>query len=66
MMTRFSTEELQQALRALASLTGKCEKAQEKLKEPSSQFTLMQHRVDSLRIACSLITDQLEAWESAE
>ena len=59
MHSKFTTEELTEALRAITSLTSKCEKSQEKLAKGTSQHTLLVHRINALRIASSLITHEL-------
>jgi hypothetical protein len=56
----FTKEELQEALRAIASTISKCEKVQPKLKEGTSQHTLLIRRIKALRIASALITRELE------
>jgi hypothetical protein len=59
-MSAYAKAELEEALRALRSLTGKCEKAQLKLREGTPQYTLMKNRLKAFAIAESLITDALE------
>lgn len=59
-MEDFTKEELQEALRAIASTISKCEKVQPKLKEGTSQHTLLIRRIKALRIASTLITRELE------
>ncbi|MBP9762579.1 hypothetical protein KBD34_03105 [Patescibacteria group bacterium] len=56
----FTVEELEEALRAIASIISKCEKALPKLKEGTSQHTLLIRRIKALTIAASLITQALE------
>lgn len=51
--------ELREALRAINSTIGKCEKAQLKLKEGSSQYTLTKRRLEAFYIAVSLIEKEL-------
>jgi hypothetical protein len=53
--------ELREALRAINSTIGKCEKAQAKLSEGTSQHTLMKRRLKAFYIAVSLIEKKL--WE---
>jgi hypothetical protein len=59
-MEDFIQEELNEALRAITSLTSKCEKAQDKLIKGTSQRTLLQNRIKALRISSSLISKQLD------
>ena len=59
-MEDFSREELQEALRAIHPTTSKCEKVLPKLREGTSQYTLMVRRVKALQIAAALITRELE------
>jgi hypothetical protein len=56
----FTKEDLREALRAIVSTIGKCEKIQPKLKEGTSQHTLLIRRIKALHIASSLITQALE------
>jgi hypothetical protein len=56
----FTREELEEALRAIVSTISKCEKVQPKLKQGTSQHTLLVHRIKALYIASSLITRELE------
>lgn len=58
-MERFTKEELNEALRAIASMIYKCEKVQEKPTLGVSQRTLLRNRIHALRIASSLITQAL-------
>lgn len=59
-MKDYTMEELEEALRAISSLISKCEKAQEKLVQGTSQWTLLKNRLKALRIASALITKSLE------
>ncbi len=59
-MERFTKEELNEALRAIASMIYKCEKVQEKPTLGVSQRTLLRNRIHALRIASSLITQALD------
>lgn len=62
-MEAFTKEELEEALRAISSTISKCEKVQPKLKQGTSQHTLLIRRIKALRIALSLITKELENME---
>lgn len=59
-MDSFTKEELNEALRAVTSLISKCQKAQEKLPEGTSQQTLLKNRIKALKISSALITKALE------
>jgi len=59
-MDNFTKEDLEEALRAIDSTISKCEKVQPKLKQGTSQHTLLIRRIKALRIASSLITKALE------
>lgn len=58
-MENFTKEELEEALRAISSTIGKCEKVQPKLKEGTSQHTLLARRIKALHIAAALIKREL-------
>jgi hypothetical protein len=60
-MADFTKEELEEALRAITSTVSKCEKVQPKLKQGTSQHTLLVRRIKALNIAASLITQALES-----
>ncbi len=53
----FTTEELKEADKAITSTISKCEKVLPKLKEGSSQHTLLVRRIKAFTIAVSLIRD---------
>jgi hypothetical protein len=59
-MDRYTKEDLEEALRAIDSTISKCEKVQPKLKEGTSQHTLLIRRIKALRISSSLIMRELE------
>lgn len=54
-MNKYSKQELDEAITALASTLHKCEKMQESGRLQSSQKTLNDRRVKALRIALELI-----------
>ncbi|SHE41641.1 hypothetical protein SAMN04488522_101140 [Pedobacter caeni] len=58
-MTNYTKEELQEALKAIISTNGKCEKAILKLKENSAQHTLLSRRIKAFRISIELIEREL-------
>lgn len=60
-MNQFSPEELKEALRAIESTITKCEKVQPKLKEGTSQHTLLVRRIKAFQIASTLINQALES-----
>lgn len=55
----FAKDELEEALRAITSTIGKCEKALPKLRQNTSQHTLLTRRVKALNIASVLIEREL-------
>jgi hypothetical protein len=59
-MNKFTREELEEALRAISSTISKCEKVQPKLKQGTSQHTLLVRRIKALEIASILIKRELE------
>ncbi|PTS99300.1 hypothetical protein DBR11_12640 [Pedobacter sp. HMWF019] len=59
-MSSFTIEELLEAKNSIDSTRSKCEKAILKLKENSSQHTLMVRRIKALRIALQLIERELQ------
>lgn len=58
-MDKFTKEELEEALRAIDSTISKCEKVQPKLKQGTSQHTLLIRRIKALYIASALIKREL-------
>ncbi len=59
-MDNYTKEELEEALRAIASTINKCEKVLPKLKQGTSLHTLLIRRIKALHIALTLITRELE------
>lgn len=62
-MEAYTEEDLREALRALESTISKCEKVQPKLKEGTSQHTLLVRRIKALRISVDLIKCELAALQ---
>ena len=58
-MDSFTKEELEEALRAIDSTISKCEKIQPKLKQGTSQHTLLIRRIKALYIASALIKREI-------
>ena len=58
-MDSYTKEELEEALRAIVSTIGKCEKVRTKLKPGTSQHTLLVRRIKALHIASALIQREL-------
>jgi hypothetical protein len=52
---QWTADELREALRSLASMIGRSEKAQMKFSPGTSQYTLARNRIKALRIASELI-----------
>ena len=59
-MEDFTDEDLVEALQAITSMISKCEKALEKLREGTPQYSLTRNRIKALRIAATLINIALE------
>lgn len=57
----FSKDDLEEALGAIASTIARCEKVQPKLKQGTSQYTLLARRIKALCIASALIQRQLDS-----
>lgn len=57
---KFTKEDLEEALRAIASTISKCEKVQPKLRPGTSQHTLLVRRIKALYIASALIKRELD------
>ena len=56
----FTKENLEDALRAITSLIGKCEKVEERLTPGTAQHTLIKNRLKAFYVSVSLITKALE------
>lgn len=55
----FTKNDLLQALKPIASIINKCEKAKNKFLEGSSQYTRLQNMLTTMYISQSLITDEI-------
>lgn len=60
---KYSEDDLQEALRALESTVSKCEKALPKLKENTSQHTLLVRRIKAFQISISLVEKALAEYK---
>lgn len=58
-MEEFTKADLEEALRAIVSTISKCEKVQPKLRQGTSQHTLLVRRIKALNIASTLIKREL-------
>ena len=58
-MDHYTKEDLEEALRAITSTISKCEKVLPKLREGTSQHTLLVRRIKALRIASALLMREL-------
>lgn len=65
-MENFTKEELEEALRAITSTVSKCEKILPKLKQGTSQHTLLVRRIKALDIASELIRKELGTETTAK
>lgn len=59
-MAQYMKEKLEEALRAIASIINRSEKAQGKFAEGTSQHTLQKNRIKALYIASSSIRKELD------
>jgi len=59
-MNHYREAELKEAIRSIESTLGKCEKVLPKLKQGTSQHTLLVRRIKAFQIALSLIKEKLE------
>lgn len=62
-MSKYSKEELSQAIKSIASTISKCEKVLPKIKEGSSQWTLLDRRIKAFKISIELLEFELESHE---
>jgi len=62
-MDNFTKKELEEALQAIDSTISKCEKVQPKLKQGSSQQTLLIRRIKAFHIAIELIKKELDCFK---
>jgi len=65
-MEPFTQKELTEALYAIDSTIRKCEKVLPKLKEGTSQHTLLIRRIKALRISSSLIKREMDMEKQIE
>jgi hypothetical protein len=63
-MDNYTTDELQEALRPIASLISKSEKAQQKLAPATWQHTMLRNNLKALHIASALINKQADDTDS--
>jgi hypothetical protein len=57
---QYSKEELMEALRPISSIISKCEKAQQKFSEGTSQHTRFKNMINAMAIAKLLISNEIE------
>lgn len=60
MMNNYSEVEMKKAIRSIESTISKCEKVLPKLKQGTSQHTLLVRRIKAFQIASSLINEKLD------
>ena len=63
-MNEYTREELEDALQKVSSIISKCEKAQLKFAEGTSQHTLLKNRIKAMQISKALIMRELGESES--
>ena len=59
-MDKYTKEELIEALRPVSSIISKCEKAQIKFEEGTSNYTRFNNIIKAMYISKSLITDEID------
>lgn len=59
-MTEYNKTEIEEALRALNSLLSKSEKCLPKLKEGTSQHTLLINRIKALKLAVKVLEEKVK------
>lgn len=57
-MEQYTRKELEEALQIVSSVISRCEKAQPKFAEGTSQHTLLKNRIKALYISKALIVDE--------
>lgn len=60
---KYSIEELREALAPVSSIISKCEKAQSKYEEGTSQFKRFENIIKAMKISKSLILDAIKVLE---
>jgi len=65
-MDRFTVKQMEEALIAIASMMDRTEKAKEKFKQGTSQYTLQRNRLKALQICSALISNELANSETAD
>ncbi|WP_330373207.1 hypothetical protein [Kineothrix alysoides] len=65
-MYNYTKKELTEALQAVSSFIGRCEKMQGKFKEGTSQHTLLRNRIKAMYISEALLKDGLTQNEESE
>lgn len=58
-MSKYTKEELLEALQVVSSTISKCEKIHPKFAKGTSQHTLLNNRIKAMYISKSLITDEI-------
>lgn len=57
-MDKYTSKELEEAIRIVSSVISRCEKTQTKFAEGTSQHTLLKNRIKAMYISKSLIADE--------
>lgn len=65
MMEQYTRKELEEALQIVSSIISRCEKAQPKFAEGTSQHTLLKNRIKALYISKALLSDKNAIDENA-
>ena len=65
-MEQYTRKELEEALQIVSSVISRCEKAQPKFAEGTSQHTLLKNRIKALYISKALIAEENAIEENAK
>ena len=67
-MNNYQQEDIEKALKIINSIIPRCEKAQLKFKEGTSQFSLLQNRIKALKISKCLLenNDDINLYSHSE
>jgi len=60
-MDKYTSEELESTQKVVSSVIKRCEKAQLKFTEGTSQHTLLKNRLKAMYISKSLLTDEIDS-----
>jgi hypothetical protein len=58
-MEQYTRKELEEALQIVSSVISRCEKAQQKFAEGTSNYTRFKNMIEAMYISRALITDEI-------